>query len=231
MNALLGVEGVTVTLGGVRAVDNVSFSVSEGQLCSVVGPNGAGKTTLFNTVTGFLKRDVGDVRWDGKSVNRWSPQRVANDGLARTFQNAGGFGDMTVRDNISVAARSRNERRIVTTAGRLGLEEVLDEYVRDCSLATRKLVGMSMAVACEPRMLLLDEPLAGLDHQDRDAVVAMIRRLNDEDLTILLIEHDIRRVLELSDHVVILDSGAIVAAGAPAELAGKPELNDVYLRA
>lgn len=231
MGALLELEGVTCTLGGVRAVDDVSLSVVEGNITGIVGPNGAGKTTLFNAVTGFVPYSDGDVRWAGTSVRGWAPHKIANTGLTRTFQNFGGYGSMTVEENVAVAARRWGGDAATTVCDLLGLTPHLVRKVDDCGLATRKLVGIAMAAVRDPRMLLLDEPLAGLDVHERDGVVAMIRLVHAEGVTIVLIEHDVSRVLQLADHVAILDTGAKVADGTPAELSGMPELLNVYLKA
>ena len=231
MTSLLEVRDVTCTLGGVKAVDDVSMSVAEGGISGIIGPNGAGKTTLFNTITRFVPIDTGEVLWDGTPIRRWRPSKVANSGLARTFQNAGGFGSMTVRDNLTLAARSQDNADIAWISGLLGLDGTMDRSVDGCSLATRKLVGIAMTMVRRPRMLLLDEPLAGLDLDDRESVVEAIKLVHQQGVTILLIEHDVDRVLALADRVVILDVGAKVADGTPDELAGRTELRDVYMKA
>lgn len=228
---LLEVNGVCCTLGGVRAVDDVSMSVEEGSISGILGPNGAGKTTLFNTITRFVPIDCGDVVFAGTPIRRWRPSRVANSGLARTFQNVGGFGDMTVAENLALARRRTESADITWIVNLLGLEDVLDKSVTSCSLATRKMVGIAMAMVRRPRMLLLDEPLAGLDLEDRDNVVDSIRKVHRQGVTILLIEHDVDRVLGLANHIVILDVGVKVADGSPDELMGKTELRDVYMKA
>jgi branched-chain amino acid transport system ATP-binding protein len=228
---LLEVRGVSCTLGGVRAVDDVSVGIAEGSISGVLGPNGAGKTTLFNTITRFARIDRGEVLWDGTPIQRWRPSKVANSGLTRTFQNAGGFGDMTVRENLALAGRRNESADIDWISALLGLGPDLDRRVESCSLATRKLVGIAMAMVRRPRMLLLDEPLAGLDLEDRDSVVESIRLVHQQGVTILLIEHDVDRVLALADQIIILDVGAKVADGAPHELMGMPELRDVYMKA
>ncbi|MGH3761911.1 ABC transporter ATP-binding protein [Actinophytocola sp.] len=228
--ALLTVEGLTCRIGGVCAVDDVDLSVAEGSITGVVGPNGAGKTTLFNAMTGFVTYQSGDVRWSGQSVRGWRPHRVANAGLARTFQNAAGFGRLTVRQNITLAARRRGGPDVDEICSILLLEGELDRRLSACSLATRKLVGIAMAAVRRPRMILLDEPLSGLDLMERDAVVETVRLLRDRGVTVLLIEHDIDRTLSLVDELTILDVGRKIAHGSPTDLAGDPALRDVYLK-
>ena len=228
---LLELHEVTCTIGGVRAVDGVDLAVDEGQIVGIAGPNGAGKTSLFNAITGFIPYQVGDVRWAGRSVRGWKPHRIANSGLMRTFQNAGGFAEMTVRQNLAVSARRWDGPGIEEIADALMLAEHMDRKVGDCSLATRKLVGLAIAAVRRPRLLLLDEPLAGLDDLERDAAVNTIRLVHRGGVTVLLIEHDVDRMLALVDRLVILDLGAKVAEGTPAELADDPALRDVYLKA
>jgi branched-chain amino acid transport system ATP-binding protein len=231
VNGILEVRGVSCHMSGVRALDDVSLSVTEGSILGIVGPNGAGKTTLFNVITGFVTYQTGDVLWNGASLKRMKPHQIANGGLVRTFQNAGGIADLTVRENLLVAARSRGEAQVPQTADLLNLNGSLDTLVRDCSLATRKLVGIGMGIVRWPRMLMLDEPLAGLDTDDRQAVAEVVAKVNKQGVTVVLVEHDVDRVLALSDSVVVLDVGRAVATGSPAELAGQAELRNVYLKA
>jgi branched-chain amino acid transport system ATP-binding protein len=228
---MLEVNRLVCTIGGVRAVDGVDLTVREGGLSGIVGPNGAGKTTLFNAITGFVPSQSGDVLWRGRSIRGWKPHRIANDGLARTFQNAGGLAGMTVLENITLAARRSHSGGIDEVCELLSLDQDRGKQLEDCSLATRKLVGIAMAVVRKPTLLLLDEPLSGLDLDERDAVVETIKRVNAQGVAILMIEHDIDRTLALVDHISILDLGQVVAHGAPSELSGKPELHDVYLKA
>jgi branched-chain amino acid transport system ATP-binding protein len=230
-NVLLEVTGLRCSIGGVQALNGAEISVPEGALHGIVGPNGAGKTTLFNAITGFVRAQEGEVLWCGRSIRTTRSYKIANRGLVRTFQNAGGLAGMTVRENIVTAARKWSGPEIDEVVDRLGIGADQAKRLEDCSLATRKLVGIAMAVVRRPKLLLLDEPLSGLDVEERDSVVEMIQGVNQTGVAILLIEHDVDRTLAMVDHLSILDLGEVIAAGTPADLRGKSELNDVYLKA
>lgn len=226
---MLSVRQVTKEFGGIRAVDACSFEVERASITGLIGPNGAGKTTLFNTVTGFLRPTSGEVDWLGEPITRLPAHRIARRGLVRTFQNVGGFADLTVERNLLLATRGRDRDVLREVRDLLELEPYWNTPVGDCSLATRKLVGIAVAVVRRPRLLLLDEPLAGLDRTDRDHVVEMVRKVHAEGVAICLIEHDIARTRQLADRLVVLDTGRKVADGHPDEVLGRPELAETYL--
>lgn len=228
-SALLELRGVSVTVGGVQILADVDLSVHDDEVVGVIGPNGAGKTTLFNTVTGFLRPTSGEVDWLGEPITRLPAHRIARRGLVRTFQNVGGFADLTVERNLLLATRGRDRDVLREVRDLLELEPYWNTPVGDCSLATRKLVGIAVAVVRRPRLLLLDEPLAGLDRTDRDHVVEMVRKVHAEGAAICLIEHDIARTRQLADRLVVLDTGRKVADGHPDEVLGRPELAETYL--
>lgn len=228
-SALLELRGVSVTVGGVQILADVDLSVHDDEVVGVIGPNGAGKTTLFNTVTGFLRPTSGEVDWLGEPITRLPAHRIARRGLVRTFQNVGGFADLTVERNLLLATRGRDRDVLREVRDLLELEPYWNTPVGDCSLATRKLVGIAVAVVRRPRLLLLDEPLAGLDRTDRDHVVEMVRKVHAEGVAICLIEHDIARTRQLADRLVVLDTGRKVADGHPDEVLGRPELAETYL--
>lgn len=228
---LLQVENLSCTIGGVVAVSDLELEVFEHSKVGIIGPNGAGKTTFFNTVSGFIRADRGSkILWCGREIVGMRPHKIANAGLMRTFQNSGGFPAMTVYENLLVACRGRDESSARSVAERLEIGGELDKKVEDCSLATRKLVGIALAVVCRPRLLMLDEPLAGLDLMDRNAVVEVIKAVHADGVTIVLIEHDIERTLTLVDQLVVLDAGRKIAEGTPQELEFRSELASVYLR-
>lgn len=228
---VLDVDDVSCVLGGVRALSEVSMQVRTGELVAVIGPNGAGKTTLFNVVTGFIPATTGEVRWAGGTLHKPRAHRLARSGLVRTFQNVGGFTGLTVAENLDVATRGRAPDAVARVLDQLHLGEVRDRMVEETGLATRKLVGIAMALVREPRLLLLDEPLAGLDDNDRDRVTAVIARVHDSGVTVCMVEHDIGRTMQLADRVVVLDAGRKVAEGTPAELAHDDVLATTYLSA
>jgi branched-chain amino acid transport system ATP-binding protein len=230
--ALLELDHVTRRFGGVVALDDVSFSVEQGEIAGLIGPNGAGKTTAFNVITRLYKPDGGEVTFDGESLLETPPHGVVRRGIARTFQNVELFPSMTVRDNVLVGAHSRR-------AARSGLREIL-EYLELERLAelpvpglpysTRKRIELARALVSEPRLLLLDEPAGGLSHEEVEDLAELISRTRDRyDLTVLLVEHHMNLVMSVSDSVTVLDFGRKIAAGTPAEVQSYPAVIEAYL--
>lgn len=228
---LLDVHGMSLAAGGVQILRGVDFRVAEGEMVGILGPNGAGKTTLLNAITGFIKPQRGTASFLGRSIAGLRPQCITRRGLVRTFQNAGGFSDLTVEENLLLATRGHKDDFYDGIVRRLSLGDVLNVRVAEATLATRKLVGIALAVLNHPRVLLLDEPLSGLDPQDRDAVVDVIERVHADGVSIAMVEHDIGRTLALVHRLVVLDVGKQVADGTPADLSDDPALANVYMRA
>jgi branched-chain amino acid transport system ATP-binding protein len=229
--ALLSVENVTRRFGGIVALDDVSFDAGAGEIVGLIGPNGAGKTTAFNVITRLYRPDSGDVVFDGASLLRTPPYRVVGRGIARTFQNVELFPSMSVLDNVLVGAHARGGAR--------DAREVLD-YVQIGSFArrraaslpygTQKRVELARALVSEPRLLLLDEPAGGLNHEEVDDLARAVRQVRDHfELTILLVEHHMGFVMGIADRVHVLDFGRKIAEGTPQEVQRNPAVMEAYL--
>ena len=249
--ALLEVRDIVVRFGGVTAVAGVSFDVEERQICGLIGPNGAGKTTLFNVISGIYRPSEGSVRFVGTTTTGMPRHRMAALGLGRTFQNLALFRSMTVRENILAGAHSAGragflanalrlpaaraeeaaaERRARELIGLLALEAVADVPVSDLPFGTQKRVEMARALISQPKLLLLDEPAAGLNHGEVDELGELFREvLRMFDLSILLVEHHMSLVMRVSDKVVALDFGKKIAEGTPYEVQNSPEVIRAYL--
>ena len=231
---LLDVRNLTVRYGGVTAVDNVSFCVEKGQIVGLIGPNGAGKTTTIDALCGFSPYE-GAVVLNGEDVASYAPHRRAALGFGRTFQLAGVCDDMTVEENVQVGQHRTNRAgaaaSLDTILSDLGLSDMRDLQVAMLSQGQRQLVSVARALAGGPRLLLLDEPAAGLDSTESLWLAERLRAVRDREVTILLVDHDMSLVLNLCDSIDVLDFGALIAAGTPEEIRTNQQVSTAYLGA
>jgi branched-chain amino acid transport system ATP-binding protein len=232
---LLAVERVSRRFGGLMAVNDVSLTAQECRITALIGPNGAGKTTLFALISGFLRPSDGVIRYCGEDVTGEPPHRLARRGIARTFQIMQPFAGLTVRENILVGAHLRRPAREAAViaaeqVGReLGLGAILDRPANTLTVAGRKRLELAKALATEPKLLLLDEVLAGLNPSEIRDIVPVIRALCERGITIVMIEHVMQAVMSLAEHVFVLAEGRIIAEGTPSQVAADPGVVEAYL--
>ncbi|KYG23878.1 branched-chain amino acid ABC transporter ATP-binding protein [Bradyrhizobium sp. AT1] len=264
LNSMLSLRGLTRRFGGLTAVNAIDLDLAKGELVSIIGPNGAGKTTLFNLVTGLDRPDAGTVHFEGQDITGLSPERLAAEGIARTFQLGRVFGNLSVMDNVLIGAhtRLRAVKPAVPVIGpllELGLallrpasvkaeeerlrEEVkiilarfgerllprIDQPAYSLSYANRRRVEIARALALKPRLLLLDEPTAGMNPTETAEMQALVAELKAEGLTILLIEHKLEMVMRLSDRVIVMDEGKKIAEGSGEQVRSDPKVIEAYL--
>jgi branched-chain amino acid transport system ATP-binding protein len=238
--ALLELDNVTRRFGGIVALDEVSLAVNEGEIAGLIGPNGAGKTTAFNVITRLYRPTRGAVRYDGQDLLKEPAHRIVRLGIARTFQNLQLCAHMTVLENVLVGAHSQihvgGERKAREeaheTLGSLGLDDLAEHPAAGMPFGTLKRIELARALAAKPRLLLLDEPAGGLNHEEVAELGGLIRRLQREhELTILLVEHHMNLVMSVSDRVTVLNFGRTIAAGTPKEVQSNPAVIEAYLGA
>ena len=247
---LLSVEDLRRTFGSIRALDDASFAVDRGELVGIIGPNGAGKTTLFNCVSGVLESDSGVVRLDGEDVTGVPPYELARRGLVRTFQQTRELSTMTVRENMLLPtpdhpgerashairrsdAMTRREEQAREQAGELldtfDLERMVDDYAASLSGGQRKLLELARALMLDPSLLMLDEPFAGVNPTLTREIADHIRALNDDGLTLVIIEHELETLTDLVDRLVVLTNGSVLTTGTPEEILEDQRVIDAYL--
>lgn len=247
---MLELKGITQIFGGVTALKDVSFSINQGEITGVIGPNGAGKTTLFNIVTGIYSQTSGQVIFEGRDISGLPAERLARLGMVRTFQNIELFGKMTVLENVMVGLHSRSssglfacsfkmpwaireERRIRDEAHEwlqfVGIDDLAQIEANNLPFGRGRLLEIARAMACKPRMILMDEPAAGLNSQETLGLAGLIRRIRDRGITVVLVEHDMELVMDICDRIVVLNLGQKLTEGTPREIQDNPEVIAAYL--
>ena len=237
MNVLLRTENVVKRFGGLVAVNQVSFELYEGEILGLIGPNGAGKTTLFNCINGIYRPEEGRIFFRDTDITGWRPWRLAHMGMARTFQIVRPLAELTVRENVMVGAAFGEKQMPLRQAAKiadevlefLGLAPRADQLAGSLNVAQKKRLELARALAAQPRLLLLDEVLAGLNPTEVDEMVETIRRIRERGITILMIEHVMRAIMNLSDRILVLNFGTLIAEGTPEEIAQNEEVIRAYL--
>lgn len=235
MSVLLELRGVTKRFGGLVANNDISFDVQEGETVGLIGPNGAGKSTLFEVITGFYRPEVGELRFLGRSIRGLRPDQISRLGIGRTFQKLRPFGEMTVLENVMVGALVRSGRIAAARAEAeraielVQLEEKSHERADTLSTGQRKRLEVARALATRPRLLLLDEVTGGVDATHIPGLVELMRRLRREGVTLIVIEHNMRVISSISDRLVALHLGRVLAEGTPRAIAEHPEVVEAYL--
>lgn len=247
---LLDIKDISISFGGISAVENVSLNISKNEIVSLIGPNGAGKTTVFNILTGVYLPDSGEIYFKGERIDRKSPQTIVKKGISRTFQNIRLFKDMQVIENVLVGTHTRTHYSLFDSTFRtrkfrkeedekvykaieilkiLGLENKKDEYAGDLPYGDQRKAEIARAIATGAELILLDEPAAGMNPQETDELLNCIRYIRSLGYTILLIEHDMRVVMNISDRIYVLDDGDLIAEGLPEAVANNPRVIKAYL--
>jgi branched-chain amino acid transport system ATP-binding protein len=247
---ILKIQQLTKTFGGVKAVDDVSFSIEEGKITAVIGPNGAGKTTLFNMITGVLPATSGSVIFKDEPITGKKPYQIAKIGITRTFQNLQVFGNMTVIENVMTGLHHRLKSGIIAAGLRLpsvlkeekftfekamhhlalvGIDHLAFEMAATLPYGNQRLLEIARAAVSEPTIILLDEPMAGLNPEESRKLVQVLRNMRENGMTFLFVEHDMETVMSLADHIVVLDYGKKIAEGTPDEVSKNPDVIAAYL--
>ena len=232
---LLDVQGVSKYFGGLKANDDISFQVKKGEIVSIIGPNGAGKSTLFSCVTGFHRVDKGRLLFKGRDITNWKPHTIARLGIVRTFQVVQVISDMTVLENVMTGGFLRRTRvddvcrKAEEILAFTGLKEKQSYNALELTISDKKRLEVSMALAMDPELLMLDESMAGLTPVELRQIIELIRKVRSSSVTVVVVEHVMEAVMELSDRVIVLNSGRKIMEGTPSEVVGNPEVRRAYL--
>ena len=247
---MLKVEGITQLFGGLTALEDVSFGVTKGEIAGVIGPNGAGKTTLFNIITGLYTQTAGTVFLDGRDISGFTPERLAPQGLVRTFQNIEMFGQMTVLENVLVGLHTRSKSGMIACAFKLPgqvreerrMRDEAHEWLKFCGIADLadtpagaiafgkcRMVEIARAMATGPKILLMDEPAAGLNSRETAELDDLIRKIRGSGVTVVLVEHDMELIMDICDSIIVLNLGRKLAEGTPRQIQENPDVIKAYL--
>ena len=233
--ALLEVTGITKRFGGLCAVNDLNLSLDKGQILGLIGPNGAGKTTAFNMISGFYKPDEGDITFEGKNITGLRPDQICKLGLTRTFQVVKPFPQLSVRDNVMVGAYNRtNDKKVARQKAEeiiefLGMQEMEGMTASSLSVAYRKRLEVAKALATDPKIILLDEAMAGLRPIETDHMIDLVRQVSKQGIALLLVEHVMRVIMSLAERIVVIHHGEKIAEGKPQEIVHDKEVIDAYL--
>jgi branched-chain amino acid transport system ATP-binding protein len=231
---ILDVRAISRRFGGLQALSEVTFSVSNGEIVGVIGPNGAGKTTLFSTLVGLIRPDAGTVTLDGRDLAGLKPHKVAGLGMTKTFQNVALFAESSVLDNVLTAGLLRHgvdaaRHEALRCLDRVGLREVAHKQAGNLSFPERARVELARALCTAPKVLLLDEVMAALNHAEMAEVMQLIRSLRDDGVTLLVVEHHMRAIMNVCDRILVLNFGRLLADGTPEQIASDPQVIEAYL--
>jgi branched-chain amino acid transport system ATP-binding protein len=243
--ALLTVDSLTKDFYGLKALDRVHFFLEQEEILGIIGPNGAGKTTLFNIISGLMRPTQGEIHFQGSPIHQLKPHQIAVKGIARTFQIVRPFNDFTVLNNVLVALGHRFYPGLLSSASRfgkenhmrdahkilahVGMEAYQGSIAKNLPLGFKKQLEIARALALEPSLLLLDEPMAGLQYEESERLVGLIRQLREEGISIILIEHNMQVVMDLCERIVVLDHGVKIAEGLPEEIRANPQVIEAYI--
>ncbi len=250
MVSLLEATGITKHFGGIKALNDITFRVQPGQIKAIIGPNGAGKTTLFNCISGVLKADGGEIKLNGTSIMKYPPHKRASAGISRTFQNVAIFPEMTVLENVLVGRHCRSrcemleagfrtgsmrreEKEMEEKAWRflefVGLEGQAEKGAGELPLGDQRMLEIARALATEPKIVLLDEPAGGLNTRETERLAELIKEIRDSGITVLLVEHDMNLVMDISDEILVINFGEKLAEGDPKSIKSNPDVINAYL--
>lgn len=250
MVSLLEATGITKHFGGIKALNDITFRVQPGQIKAIIGPNGAGKTTLFNCISGVLKADGGEIKLNGTSIMKYPPHKRASAGISRTFQNVAIFPEMTVLENVLVGRHCRSKCEMLEAGFRtgsmrreekemeekawsflefVGLEGQAEKGAGELPLGDQRMLEIARALATEPKIVLLDEPAGGLNTRETERLAELIKEIRDSGITVLLVEHDMNLVMDISDEILVINFGEKLAEGDPKSIKSNPDVINAYL--